>query len=365
MAEISLCMIVKNEEENLADCLDCVAGIVDEINIVDTGSTDKTIEIAKSYTDRVYHFEWVDDFAAARNFSYSKATKDFIMWLDADDIITDENSDKLLILKSRLNDSIDFIIAHYRMNNADNSNAIFPKVRITRRAANISWRRAIHENLQMRGNGLTVDLYVDHKYKESSASSERNLRILKKEVESGRADPVLQYYYGMDLFFMNDYDGAEQYLGKVAESGDTPEFDPIEMYVALHKIYLNHGDLVKARAILEDNERLMSDKSEYYCLLGDFYMDCLHDTNKAIDMYKQALNCKGSYTRKEIPEYRKMDYYYFMPNLLLGKVYFSLNDTETALEYFDKALVYRKNDEIDLLSDKFSHLTQQRKRLMP
>ena len=81
MKEISLCMIIKNEEKTIARCLDSVKDLVDEIIIVDTGSTDKSKEIVSKYTDKVYDFEWVEDFAKARNFSFSKATKDYIMWL--------------------------------------------------------------------------------------------------------------------------------------------------------------------------------------------------------------------------------------------------------------------------------------------
>ncbi|MDE5995713.1 MAG: glycosyltransferase family 2 protein, partial [Eubacterium sp.] len=91
MATISLCMIVKNEEKVLARCLESIKNAVDEIIIADTGSTDNTKEIAKKYTDKIYDFEWVDDFSKARNFSFSKASKDYIMWLDADDIISKEN----------------------------------------------------------------------------------------------------------------------------------------------------------------------------------------------------------------------------------------------------------------------------------
>ena len=91
MVEISLCMIVKNEEDVIGRCLECVKEVVDEIIIVDTGSTDSTVEIAKEYTNKIYNFEWVDDFAKARNYSFSKATKDYIMWLDADDIILEKD----------------------------------------------------------------------------------------------------------------------------------------------------------------------------------------------------------------------------------------------------------------------------------
>ena len=86
---ISLCMIVKYEEKCLACCLDSVKNFIDEIIIVDTGSVDKTIDIAEEYTKKIFHYDWHDDFSAARNFSLSKATKDWILMLDADEIIVD------------------------------------------------------------------------------------------------------------------------------------------------------------------------------------------------------------------------------------------------------------------------------------
>ena len=88
MVTISLCMIVKNEERVLGRCLESVQEIADEIIIVDTGSEDRTKEIAEKYHARVFEQEWQDDFSRARNYSFSQAEMDYCMWLDADDIIT-------------------------------------------------------------------------------------------------------------------------------------------------------------------------------------------------------------------------------------------------------------------------------------
>ena len=87
MPTISLCMIVKNEELNIARCLDSVVELVDELIIVDTGSVDRTVEIASNYTSKVYSYLWKDDFSDARNYSFSKASMDYCMWMDADDIL--------------------------------------------------------------------------------------------------------------------------------------------------------------------------------------------------------------------------------------------------------------------------------------
>ena len=86
MISISLCMIVKNEEKLLKRCLDSYRPVCDEIVIVDTGSTDRTKEIAAGYTDLIYDYPWTNDFAAARNFAFSKANCDYIFSADADEV---------------------------------------------------------------------------------------------------------------------------------------------------------------------------------------------------------------------------------------------------------------------------------------
>ena len=101
MATISLCMIVKNESAVLARCLDSIADLMDEIIIVDTGSTDNTKEIAAQYTSRIYDFKWTSDFSAARNFSFSKATMEYIYTADADEILDDANRERFLRLECK------------------------------------------------------------------------------------------------------------------------------------------------------------------------------------------------------------------------------------------------------------------------
>lgn len=107
--KFSLCMIVKNESAVLANCLDSLKDIMDEIIIVDTGSTDNTKEIAEQYTPYVYDFEWKDDFAAARNFAFSKASGDYIYSADADEVLDRENQNKLKNLKRAMMPEVEIV----------------------------------------------------------------------------------------------------------------------------------------------------------------------------------------------------------------------------------------------------------------
>ena len=113
MITISLCMIVKNEERILGRCLDSLAGLVDEMIIVDTGSTDRTCQVAARYTDQIYPFEWTDDFSAARNYAFSKARMEYIYSADADEVLDPENRERFLALKETLLPQIEIVQMKY------------------------------------------------------------------------------------------------------------------------------------------------------------------------------------------------------------------------------------------------------------
>ena len=113
MITVSLCMIVKNEEDVLSRCLSSVQGLVEEMVVVDTGSTDSTKEVARKFTDRVFDFPWAEDFSQARNFSFSQATQQFCLWMDADDVIDPEYRQGFLELKQALPPQTDVVMLPY------------------------------------------------------------------------------------------------------------------------------------------------------------------------------------------------------------------------------------------------------------
>ena len=203
MITISLCMIVKNEEDVLSRCLDSAKDIVDEIIIVDTGSTDKTVEIAKEYTKNVYHFKWIDDFAAARNFSFSKATKDYILWLDADDVILEEHKQEFLKLKNTLPYSIDVVMLPYHVA-FDENNIVthsYYRERLLKREKNFQWLGAIHEAIPPQGTVIFGKAAISHK-KLHPSDPDRNIRIFEKLLSEGKElEPRQQFYYARELYY--------------------------------------------------------------------------------------------------------------------------------------------------------------------
>src|SRR5690554_3883350 len=109
------CRDLKDEEAVLDRLLDSTAHLVDEIIVMDTGSTDRTKAIAAEYGAKVFDFEWIDDFAAARNAAFAKATQEYILWLDADDVLLEEDQKKFLELKKTLDPSVDSVTMLYNL----------------------------------------------------------------------------------------------------------------------------------------------------------------------------------------------------------------------------------------------------------
>ena len=144
--ELSLCMIVRNEEKSLPVCLESVREAMDEIIIVDTGSTDATREVALRFTDSVYDFPWQDDFSLARNEAFAHATKPFMMWLDADDVMAPEAVQALVALKETLSPSVNAVMMPYHCGIREDGtpSLVFERERIVRRDAGLRFSGFVH-----------------------------------------------------------------------------------------------------------------------------------------------------------------------------------------------------------------------------
>jgi len=186
-------MIVKNEERTLARCLDSIKDAVDEIIIVDTGSTDQTKTIALDYTQCVYDFPWINDFAAARNEAFSKATMGYQMWLDADDVFPAESLEKLLALKASLDPAVDIVTMKYIT--CFDPVFSFSRERMFKREKGYTWQDPVHEFIQMSGNILRTDIEVHHKKEAPKVASTRNLDIYTSLVKTGKTLTPRQLYY--------------------------------------------------------------------------------------------------------------------------------------------------------------------------
>lgn len=197
---ISLCLIVKDEKDVIARCLDSVQDIVDEIIVVDTGSKDCTKQIAQRYTNKIYDFLWINDFSAARNFAFNLATQNYILWLDADDVILESDRDNFLLLKSTLDSSIDSVTMHYHLawDASGQLTSSLRRNRLVKRSNHFKWIGAVHEYLEVGGVIMNSDIAITHC--PTSHDSDRNLHIYAARMDKGEFfSPRDLYYYANEL----------------------------------------------------------------------------------------------------------------------------------------------------------------------
>lgn len=214
MITISVCMIVKNEECVLERCLKSFADLVEEIIIVDTGSTDRTKEIAAKYTDKIYDFAWQDDFAAARNFSFSKATKEYIYVADADEIIDEENRKKFWKIKQVLLPEIEVVQMYYTNQLECGSTYNFDqelRPKLYKRLRPFQWVDQIHETVEVRPVVYDSDIEIIHKPIHTHAK--RDFTIFQKILAKGeRLSAKLVNLYVRELFIAGtDQDFLQAY----------------------------------------------------------------------------------------------------------------------------------------------------------
>lgn len=222
MITISACLIVKNEEKILGRCLDSIIEIVDEIVIVDTGSTDKTKEIAGVYTDKIFDFEWIDDFAAARNFSFSKATMEYIYVADADEVIDEENRNKFLQLKKAMLSEIEIVQMKYTNQLHFNTTYNFDieyRPKLYKRVRNFCWVDPIHESISLEPMIYDSDIEILHLPLSNHAP--RDFETFQKIIARGeKLSKKLIHMYARELFIAgakNDFLKAESFFEKLLE----------------------------------------------------------------------------------------------------------------------------------------------------
>lgn len=338
MATISLCMIVKNEEKVLSRCLDSVKDAVDEIIIADTGSDDRTKEIALEYTPFVYDFEWTDDFSAARNFSFSKATKDYIMWLDADDVLTPENLKKLIALKKSLK-TADCVMLKYNTSFDENGNPTFSyyRERLFRRTSPHEWKGRVHEAVECSGNTVYGDAEINHKSIKTEYST-RNLDIYEKQLASGEEmTPRDTFYYGRELFYHKKYDRAIKVLTDFLEDGRGWKENNIEACKVLSLCYSSLNMERKAVNALLGSFLYDNPRADVCCRLGVILMNIsLYD--KAIFWFELAMRLPKN---EKSGAFIDLDSYGYTPCINLCVCYDRIGDQKRAEQYNVKAGEYR------------------------
>ncbi|WP_425058769.1 hypothetical protein SCACP_34250 [Sporomusa carbonis] len=300
---LSLCMIAKDEEKNLPRCLRSVAGVVDEIIVVDTGSTDRTVEIAREFGAKVYTFPWNDNFSDARNLSLEMASGNWILFLDADEELTPDSG---IALKQAIEatdvDGYFVTIINYLGNEGWNDTCPDLVFRLFRNRPDYRFRGAIHEQIVdailennsqaccRRAENITLLHYgyLDRQIEEKDKKN-RNLHIIEKELADNPQNHLLRYHYGVELYRVKRYQQAAEELIKAANGVDpqTIYYPKLLRYIVL--AYYGAKMPEQALSIINTATRLFPDYADLYYYAGLIHFDC-QEYGKAAAAYNKAVS---------------------------------------------------------------------------
>lgn len=311
---ITACLIVKNEEKVLARCLDCLVPFVDEIVIVDTGSTDNTKKIALHYTDRIFDFTWIDDFSAARNYSFSKATMEYIYVADADEIIDAENIEKLIELKENLLPEIELVQMYYANQLEYNTTYNYDKElrpKLYKRVREFQWKNPIHEAVTLEPVIYNSDIEIIHKPIGSHAP--RDFQTFQNAIKKGTIlSEKLQNMYARELFVSGttkDFLDAEAYFLSISEH--TMSLEHLKtVQCVLGRCGLIRGDVnllfkfaLKNVACEKASAEICYDLGEYFFKEEDYMEAILWYYNAAYETESELnIHYSGDYPLSRIAE---------------------------------------------------------------
>lgn len=344
---LSACLIVKNEENNLDRCLDSIANYCDEIIIVDTGSDDNTIQIAQKYTDKIFTFNWCDDFSAARNYSISEATSEYILVIDADEVLLN-GEDMRSFLNEQPNQYAGWLI---NLESTKNNKGYVSKftsqlLRLFRNRHNFQFKGVIHEqvlpsiveqNFKIGNSNLRIEHSgYDLSEDELTKKQNRNLNLLIKQNEKSPNDGYNLFNLAKTYFALDDKETAELYFEKALKN--TTKTGVIYPATLNYYASLLFQEKKYDRVIELCNESLKLNTNQAFAnyIIGDTYYE-LEDYESAIKHYNDLENAvlKPSNFSKIIGDYHLP---YSQICFRLGRCLILKNRLEEAKVYFEKGL---------------------------
>jgi len=336
---VALCMIVKNEEDVLDRCLNSVRGCVDEIIIVDTGSTDSTLAIAQKYTSKIYNYVWNNDFASARNYSLEQTQADYILMLDADEYL-EENTD----LQSELKGQKDFYLSKIRNFMSDGRTFSHSAIRLFKNESRLRYKNRLHEHLDIdhieaqltRGETKFIIQHTGYTNEAMIGKNKdnRNLPIMLAEVKE---NPTSYNLYNLAKLYMNfgEFEKAVKYFQQ-AYPGSKDKMYQSELLRKLAESLLQLERPEEALTIMYDTVKVYAEDATLMHILGRAYKASgyLKDAESAW-LKCLEMNDEGAFSNEGITSY--------VSQYHLAELYQEQGELEKAYEYILKALQIKKD----------------------
>ncbi|WP_172408260.1 glycosyltransferase family 2 protein [Desulfosporosinus sp. FKA] len=279
MKTLTLAMIVKNESRCLARCLSSAADLVDEIIVVDTGSTDNTKDIATSFGAKIFDFTWVNDFSKARNFALNQSTSDWNLVLDADEYILNDCGEairkfietqkaigRVKLIDKFIQDGEEKLAQCY-------ISRLIPK--------GIFYTGIIHEQVVSDFKRLNVAIELGHDgYISLNAKDDRNLKLLLLALERSPNDTYMLYQTATQYYLSKHYEMADKYFEKCYKLiGKSELYKPSMVVKYLYNI-INTENFEKGLEIIHNERDALDNYPDYHFVCGYFYMELIYKDQK-------------------------------------------------------------------------------------
>jgi len=299
---LAVCMIVKNEEKYLPLILGDIQGLWDELIIVDTGSTDNTIEIAQKFGARIVSQPWTDDFSAARNRSKDEATAAWILWLDADDRMEAAHVKQLQSLKHTFNEGYVYGLPVVSTM-ADGSHDPFLQVRLFPNDPRLRFENRIHESISQSVKkygfkGACLPIQIIHTGYENpehlSLKIQRNMLLLEEELAEKPENIVLRYLYANNLAYFHRFQEAQRHYEEIMRiPGNRQEQEDVYhgALVRLAQIYNLHNKRKEAEELARHATEIRPEDMQGWYQWGSVLMR-LKENEAALEKFSRALACK-------------------------------------------------------------------------
>ncbi|MDE8564478.1 glycosyltransferase [Anoxybacillus rupiensis] len=342
---LSLCMIVKNEEKVLQRCLDSVYGIVDEIIIVDTGSTDSTKKIALNYVEKIYEFEWTNSFADARNYAQKQANGEWILVLDADEYVDRENLKQVVEELKNARETVDgYDVTIYNFMGSYGERVLQHRsTRIYRNRSHIFYYRSIHEQLKKNGSeALTTESlpfivyhsgYMTQTVKAKN-KNERNTELIEKELQSSNSKGFDYFNLANEYLSKAEVEKALQYYLEAYRLKPDFRFSWVSICVVQIILCLKYLErFADALHVISDAENIYSETPDFKYLRGEiYYLQRRHDD--ALTVLTELVNNKHKYSKS----IKSIEYLEYDPHVLLGHIHKHKQNFQEAVHHYTSAL---------------------------
>ena len=273
---LALCMIVRNNEGTIRACLESIRPWVDEMIVVDTGSTDATPQIAAELGARVHHWPWRDDFSAARNESVSLASSEWVFWMDSDDTIPPECGQRLRELVDRRHPekTLGYVMqVHCPGPSGDPHDVtVVDHLKLFQNRSDLRFEHRIHEQIlpairRAGGEVEFTDIYVIHSGADHSATGrqrklERDFRLLKLDLDERPDHPFVLFNLGMTHADCGEYEQAIHWLSRCLEVSPSDQSHVRKTYALLVSSLVQHGEIERALSLCQDGRALFPDDKE-------------------------------------------------------------------------------------------------------